>query len=260
MSVSKDRVKELLKFFDKTVQFRTDTDFISENLTGIYNIEYSLGAGEADGISNPEYLNKLDEFDIWFRQQKEVTHVNSFSETMKRVNKSMHGDDPDYYKVPGAKDEAAQYLLLYEMSLPYGLDLNNQINVDKSETRFTVTLKNISSNEMMALAERSENWLRDNAPEHMFSYGISTALMFSHITKNWRGRPLTSHEVIVNLVANTTTQAGLKINAALDSKKYPTGIKVSDQEMKDLNLDKNDFHGACQSHIKLVYLRIKVGS
>lgn len=174
---------EFVKFFDKTVQFRTDTDFISENLTGIYNIEYSLGAGEADGISDPQYLKKLDKFDQWFRQQEEVMHVNTFSETMKRVNKSMHNDDPDYYKVPAARNEAAQYLLLYEMSLPYGLDLNNQINVDKSETRFTVTLHNISSNEMMALTAKAEQWLRDNAPEHMFSYGISTTLMFSHITK-----------------------------------------------------------------------------
>ena len=174
---------EFVKFFDKSAKFRIDTDFISENLTGIYNLEYSLGAGEADGISDPQYLKKLDEFDQWFMQQKEVMHVNSFSEIMKRVNKSMHGDDPDYYKIPDAKDEAAQYLLLYEMSLPYGLDLNNQINVDKSETRFTVTLKMVSSNEIIALTERAEQWLRDNAPEHMFSYGISTALMFSHITK-----------------------------------------------------------------------------
>ncbi|MBL4888234.1 MAG: MMPL family transporter [Flavobacteriaceae bacterium] len=174
---------EFVKFFAKDVKFRTDTNFISENLTGIYNIEYALGSGEADGISDPKYLKKLDEFDKWFKQQKDVMHVNSFSKIMKQVNKSMHSDNPDYYKIPDAKDEAAQYLLLYEMSLPYGLDLNNQINVDKSETRFTVTLNNTSSNEIMALTERAEQWLRDNAPEHMFSYGISTSLMFAHITK-----------------------------------------------------------------------------
>jgi len=174
---------EFIKFFGKSVQFRVDTEFISENLTGIYNLEYSLGAGEPDGISNPEYLKKLDEFDQWFRQQKEVMHVSTFSEIMKRVNKAMHGDDPSYYKLPDARNEAAQYLLLYEMSLPYGLDLNNQINVDKSETRFTVTLNNITSKEIIGLTERAENWLRNNAPEYMFSYGISTMLMFSHIMK-----------------------------------------------------------------------------
>ncbi|MCK4784133.1 MAG: ISAzo13 family transposase, partial [Desulfobacteraceae bacterium] len=67
--------------------------------------------------------------------------------------------------------------------------------------------------------------------------------MFSHITKNWRGRPLTSHEVIVNLIANTTTDTGLKIQAALDSREYPTGIKVSDQAMKELQIKKHKFHG-----------------
>ena len=67
--------------------------------------------------------------------------------------------------------------------------------------------------------------------------------MFSHITQNWRGRPLTSHEVIVKLIANTTTNAGLKIQAALDTKEYPTGIKISEQEMAAINLEKSSFHG-----------------
>jgi len=183
LSIKNELNNKFVEFFDERVPFRTDTDFISDNLTGIYNIEYSLGTGEADGISDPAYLKKLVEFEQWFKTQDEVVHVNSFSETVKRVNASMHGDDLSYYKVPENRQEAAQFLLLYEMSLPYGLDLNNQINVDKSETRFTVTLKNVSSNEMIALAARSEQWLRDNAPEAMFSHGISTGLMFSHITK-----------------------------------------------------------------------------
>jgi hypothetical protein len=67
--------------------------------------------------------------------------------------------------------------------------------------------------------------------------------MFSHISMNWRGKPLTSHEVIVNLIANTTTQTGLKIRAALDSNQYPTGIKVSDQELESVRLRKAAFHG-----------------
>ncbi|MBL4625454.1 MAG: MMPL family transporter, partial [Flavobacteriales bacterium] len=112
VSLKNELNNEFVKFFDERVEFRTDTDFISENLTGIYNIEYSLGAGEPDGISNPEYLAKLDEFDTWFKTQPEVMHVNTFSETMKRVNLSMHGDSLQHYKIPNARDEAAQYLLL----------------------------------------------------------------------------------------------------------------------------------------------------
>lgn len=67
--------------------------------------------------------------------------------------------------------------------------------------------------------------------------------MFSHITQNWRGRPLVSHEVIVNLIANTTTQQGLIIQAELDTGTYPTGIKISDKELAVVNLIQDDFHG-----------------
>jgi hypothetical protein len=67
--------------------------------------------------------------------------------------------------------------------------------------------------------------------------------LFSHITMNWRGRPLESHEVIVNLIANTTTSQGLRVRAELDRKIYPKGIKVSDSEFRGIALSKHDFHG-----------------
>jgi transposase len=67
--------------------------------------------------------------------------------------------------------------------------------------------------------------------------------MFSHITENWRGRPLASREVIVNLIANTTTRKGLRIKAGLDKRKYPTKIKVTDEQMKALNLVHDEYHG-----------------
>lgn len=67
--------------------------------------------------------------------------------------------------------------------------------------------------------------------------------MFCHITQNWRGKPLISHEVIVKLIGSTVTRAGLKIKAQLDEKKYPTGQKVSDTEMEALAIETADFHG-----------------
>lgn len=67
--------------------------------------------------------------------------------------------------------------------------------------------------------------------------------LFCHITENWRGQPLTDHEVIVNLIGNTTTAAGLTIQAELDKRTYLTGIKIIDQQMQDLNLHPADFHG-----------------
>ena len=67
--------------------------------------------------------------------------------------------------------------------------------------------------------------------------------MFCHITENWRGRPLRSLEVIVNLIANTTTTTGLQIQAELDTHTYPTGLKVSDKELAAVQLTKATFHG-----------------
>ncbi|WP_438817448.1 ISAzo13-like element transposase-related protein, partial [Streptomyces fildesensis] len=67
--------------------------------------------------------------------------------------------------------------------------------------------------------------------------------LFSHITMNWRGRPLTSHEVIVNSIAATTTRTGLRVKAALDTNSYPTGVKIADAEMAALPLTRHAFHG-----------------
>lgn len=171
-------------YFDDRMEFRVASDWAAEHLTGIYQISYSLSAGEPGGVSNPEYVAKLEEFANWFRQQPEVVHVSTFSDVMKRINKSMHGDKESYYRVPDEREMAAQFLLLYEMSLPYGLDLNDQINVDKSATKLTLTLTDISTVEMQDLINRADTWLRENAPEHMYSYPAGQAVMFAFIGRN----------------------------------------------------------------------------
>lgn len=67
--------------------------------------------------------------------------------------------------------------------------------------------------------------------------------MFCHMTENWRGRPLIDHAVIVQLIGNTTTTTGLAIQVELDQNVYPTGMAISDQQMKELNLSRAKFHG-----------------
>ncbi len=169
------------EYFDTRYQFRIDNDYVVEHLTGFESIEYSLGAGESGGISNPEYLQKLEEFADWYRQQPGVMYVSTLTDTMKRLNKNMHGDDESYYRLPDERDLSAQYLLLYELSLPFGLDLNNQINIDKSSTRFTAILESISTQDALDLENSAQEWLRKNAPPEMASHGASPLIMFSHI-------------------------------------------------------------------------------
>ncbi len=169
-----------VEYFDTTVPFRVKTDHITENLSGMYFIDYSLDAKESSGISEPEFLRQIEKFERWLEGQPEVIHVSSYSEVMRKLNKNMHGDDGSYYQLPEERNLAAQYLLLYEMSLPYGLDLNNQINVDKSATRMQVTLKTISTVRTLEFEKRVLNWMRENTPA-IATFGASPTLMFSHI-------------------------------------------------------------------------------
>lgn len=168
-------------YFDKSVQFRVDADYVNDNLTGLYQIQYSLSAGQDYGVSEPEFLEKVDGFVEWFRSQPEVLHVNTFTDTFKRINKNMHGDNESFYSLPDDKELAAQYLLLYELSLPEGLDLNNQMDIGKSATQVIVTLEDMGSKSIAKVAERGSAWLEREA--NIRSYGVGPAVMFAHISE-----------------------------------------------------------------------------
>ena len=172
---------QYVRYFGESIAFRTDTDYTTEHLTGMYNIDYSLEHGEQGGISEPAFLAQVEGFAQWFRQQPEVLHVYVLNDILKRLNQNMHGDDAAWYRLPDSRELAAQYLLLFEMSLPYGLDLNNRINVGKSATRMTVTLRSISSQQVIDLEARAQGWLRTNAPLITRSDGTGTTVLFAHI-------------------------------------------------------------------------------
>ncbi len=171
---------EFVKYFDTSVPFRADTDFTEEHLTGLYNIFISVKAGKEQGINEPKYLASLKAFTEFAYQQPEVIHVDTLSETMMRLNRNMHADNDEWHKIPGDRELAAQYLLLYEMSLPKGLDLTNQIDIDKSATRLNVVLKSLSSNQMIDMENRFNHWFEKNAPE-LEAFQASPNLMFAHI-------------------------------------------------------------------------------
>ena len=171
---------KFVEYFDESIEFRRHTDYVSEKITGLYTIQYSLEAEESGGISEPEFLQTMDEFTSWLRLQPEVMHVNTISDTFKRLNKNMHADKNDYYSLPENRDLAAQYLLLYEMSLPYGLDLNDQINIDKSSTRISTTLQTLSTQQMLDFEARSREWIQKNT-EKISAVVSSPAIMFTHL-------------------------------------------------------------------------------
>jgi predicted RND superfamily exporter protein len=171
---------DFVKYFDNSIPYRVATDFMQAHLSGMTLLEISVKTGISSGINNPQYLQNLAEFSDWLRQQPETDHVNTITDTLMRLNKNMHGDDPNWYKLPTDQEMAAQYLLLYEMSLPYGLDLNNQLNVDKSSAKLVATFKNLTSNELVELEQRINSWFANNAERYQVDIA-SPSLMFAHI-------------------------------------------------------------------------------
>ena len=180
-AASKNEINdEFVKYFSTNTDFRQDTDYLEKNMTGIYTMEYSLNSGEENGMSDPKFLADVEKLTLWLRTQEQVEHVNTISDVFKRLNKNMHADDEAFYKLPDSRELSAQYLLLYEMSLPYGLDLNNQVNINKDSTRLVVTVKNINSQQSIAFENEINNWI-DNNTSFASYYVASPNLMFSHI-------------------------------------------------------------------------------
>ena len=171
-----------VEYFDDRIEFRVDSDE-AMNHFGMYPIEYSIPAEGPGGISEPEYLDNLEAFTAYLREQEHVTHVYSISDIMKRLNRNMHADDDSFYRIPEDRDLSAQYLLLYELSLPYGLDLNDRINVDKSATRVTVTIEQATSTETKHFFADVDAWMADNLPSYMHAKPTSAAVMFTYISE-----------------------------------------------------------------------------
>lgn len=191
-----------VEYFDRRVEFRRHADFTDQHLTGLYLVEFSLPAGEPEGIHDPEYLAVLDGFTRWLRGQEGVRHVASYADVVQRLNQNLHGDDPAFYALPAEREQAAQYLLLYELSLPYGLDLGDRIAVDRSATRITATVDgDVTTRETRALLARAEAWFGDNAPPRMHPVPSGLGVMFAHISERNIDSMLRGNLLAVLLIA-----------------------------------------------------------
>ena len=192
----------LVHFFDESVEFRQDTDFMDEHLSGNTSLEYSLHSSVEGGVTDPEFLAEVSKFADWYREQPSVRHVAVITDTFRQINQSMHGDDPAAYRIPESRELAAQYLLLYELSLPEGLDLNNQIDRSRSATRVTVSAETLYSKDLLELNARAEAWLEENAPLVADVNGTGPAALFAYIgQRNIRAMVLGTAVVLVAISA-----------------------------------------------------------
>ena len=156
---------DFLRYFDETFETRQATDLYETELGGLNVLEYSVDTGVENGINSVAYLQTLDALSTFLRDQPEVSHIRSLSDTIKRLNMNMNGDDKAYYRIPDSDEEASQFLFLYELSLGYGMDLTDQINVDRSSTRISAFVGYATTRQLIALDGKIQAWFDENAPD-----------------------------------------------------------------------------------------------
>lgn len=189
------------KYFGESFEIRQSVEVIDANLTGIHGFHYTLDTGKENGIYEPIFWKETADFTEWLRQQKGVAHVDSMSDIMKSINKSMNGGLEEYYRLPEQRELAAQYLLVYQFGLPQGLGIETYINTDSSAVRLTANIHKSNSNDMIELDERARKWLEANATSIKPINGTGMDLMFSRIAKSNANSLLNGTLLILILVS-----------------------------------------------------------
>ncbi len=169
------------EYYDHSFETRRAIDALDENLSGVHAIRYSLDSGRKDGINDPAYLQSIDKFASWYRAQPGVAYVSVVSDTIKRLNKNMHNDDNDFYRLPSQPDLTAQYLLMYELSLPLGLGLNDTLTFDRAASQMVVILHRTHSASLLKTDQRAREWAAKHIPEIRVSEGTGMDMIFAHI-------------------------------------------------------------------------------
>ncbi|MCV2881306.1 efflux RND transporter permease subunit [Actibacterium sp. XHP0104] len=155
---------DFVAYFDDSFAFRRDTDAIEDRLTGLRTLEYPFQSGRPDGAYDPAFLAQTAAFVSWAQGHHKVVAVQSATDTLQQLSMNMNGDDPSAYRLPEDAQSAAQYMLLYEMSLGYGMDLADRVSLDKSALRVTVVLRNVTTADTRAFEAEAAQWIGANAP------------------------------------------------------------------------------------------------
>ena len=172
------------EYFDRSFEVRRVNDFAMRELTGMHRIDYMVPSGESGGAMEPEYLQRLDQLVGWLQQQPEIRYVSAYTDVIKRLNRDLNGGDPDFYRVPDQRELISQYTLMYELSLPQGLGLESQLDINKEYARVILMLENIGSHPVLDFNDRVEAWMRDNWPQKMQARGTGMDILFGRVTMN----------------------------------------------------------------------------
>jgi predicted RND superfamily exporter protein len=125
-------------YFSQDSSFTKANNIIKKYIGGIAGPDLIFNSGKPDGVKDPAFLAKLDEFNSWLRSLEPVNNTVTILDTIKMMNQVINKDDPSFYKIPSNRDIVAEHLFLYSMSIPEGMDLNNRLSLDNEATRISI--------------------------------------------------------------------------------------------------------------------------
>ncbi len=136
-----------LKYFDTSVPIRKSSDFVSTKLDAMRGIEFVVDSGKNDGIKDPQFLRKLDDYLKWMLRDDDIVQARSVLDIIKKMNRTLNEGKQEFYSIPPLQTTVAELLFLYTMGLPQGMDLNNQFSLDHRYLRLRIIWKITTSKE-----------------------------------------------------------------------------------------------------------------
>jgi len=192
----------VIRYFDDRYVLRQDSDAISDRLTGLEALQFSFRAPEGGSVFQPEFLRNIDRFAGWLAEQPEVMAVSAITDILKSVNQSMGRDEPAEYRIADTQESNAQLMLFYELSLPVGVDMNAQMDVDRTQTLVSATVHTESSAALRTLAARAEVWLSAEEPA-LNSRAAGIAIAFARISERNNSQMILGFGVALVVVSGT---------------------------------------------------------
>lgn len=173
--------EEWHNYFDSSFEIRNTVDGVNNKLSGVHYLRYIIKSGKENGIHEPEYLNTIENFSNWLKQQDKVAHVTSLADISKRLNKNLHEDQHSWYRIPDSRELAAQLFLLYETGLPRELNIDDLVNHNRDTTLVTLIVHKTDSEFLLDLDRRAQGWLKQHANQYVTSEATGLDMIFAHI-------------------------------------------------------------------------------
>jgi len=167
-----------VRYFDKTVEFRKSAEFMMDNLTGPMAYEIVIDSGEHGGIKEPKFMKSVEQFYVDIQKEfPEVRHLTSLMDIVKRFNKVVDKKE----EVPSERNLIAQYLLLYSMSLPQGMEINDKMDINEQKLRITGQMDIVDTSKDLEMIKYIEDWW---AKTEYIGTVQGQTYMFAHMQKD----------------------------------------------------------------------------